>query len=78
MSTGFFAPEVRHSELVRKPVMVWSSGALGGIFPCRHPWLETAAQSESLRLRPHTGRDRAAPTTEAWEVAIWILAHSRS
>ena len=20
---------------------VWSSGALGGIFPCRHPWLET-------------------------------------
>jgi len=33
MSTGFFAPEVRHSELVRKPVKVWSSGALGGIIP---------------------------------------------
>ncbi|MGA8856879.1 MAG: hypothetical protein WB643_06895, partial [Candidatus Bathyarchaeia archaeon] len=30
MSTGFFAPEVRHSVQVRKPVKVWSSGALGG------------------------------------------------
>jgi len=39
-----------------------SSGALGGILPCRHPWLETATLNGLLCLRPHIGTRQGGPS----------------
>jgi hypothetical protein len=76
MSTGFFAPEVRHSVQVRKPVKVWSSGALGGY----------VSLSSSLARHRHfievstapRGLDRAAPAPHPQRVAITVMAECES
>jgi hypothetical protein len=51
---------------------VWSSGALGGIFPCRHPWLETVTHDIIVPTAP-LGNDREAPSDQIQPLAIWIL-----
>ena len=75
MSTGFFAPEARHSVQVRKPVKVWSSGALGGYVPCRHPWLESAASHiGGADYGPTLGSAGSAPATHNHQLPIWLMA----
>jgi len=59
---------------VRKPVKVWSSGALGGYFPCRHPWLESATFTLLRVYGPTFGKTGSAPNTHKKRLPIWLMA----